>query len=199
MHISIVGTAGRREDGAKMSKALYIKAYFRVLELIQDKPIADRKLISGGAAWADHLAVSLYLSDEASSLDLHIPTQFITDANINMAHAGPIPGFFDTGVRDWRTNPGGTANYYHKLFSEKVGNNTLAGIERALLKGATIHDHYQWMPGSPMHARNLSVSQCDLLIALTWGEGDTPKDGGTAHTWSSSTAPTKIHIPLGSL
>lgn len=47
--------------------------------------------------------------------------------------------------------------------------------------------------------RNIPVGQCDKLIALTFGVGCVPKDGGTKHCWDNSTAQERIHIPIGSL
>lgn len=64
--IAIIGTAGRKEDGLRMSRELFdrmvtfshiiIKDGFR-----QERPI---QLVSGGAAFADHVEVRLWLSQK---------------------------------------------------------------------------------------------------------------------------------------
>lgn len=200
MWISIVGSAGRREDGPAMSKRLYTNCFKHLRdELLKDIPIQDRKLISGGAAWMDHLAVSLYLSDLAASLTLCLPATFCITGEETWGNKHQLPCYDDTGEVDWRHNPGGTTNYYHKLFSKHMGSNTLEGIAAALAKGAEKRDHYQFLGGSPFHARNMDVGATDLLIAFTWGEGSVPKDGGTKHTWDHSNAERKIHVPLASM
>jgi len=96
MKIAIIGTAGRKEDGAKLSKDVYHKmvadAQHQIAGLIKGgMPLkyyqaADPKplyahvsptpinLVSGGAAWADHIAVSLYLMDHSDApIKIHKP------------------------------------------------------------------------------------------------------------------------------
>ena len=142
---------------------------------------AQVALFSGGAAWADHIAVSLYLLVRAETLHLSLPAEFIN-------------GKF-TEQENYKS-PGNIANYYHKLFSQKMGGNTLAGIKIALEQGATSK-----VFSNGFKARNLEIAKkgSDLLIAFTWGEGDTPKSGGTSHTWNASKAKKRIHVPLGTL
>jgi hypothetical protein len=134
--------------------------------------LAARHLVSGGAAWADHVAVSLFLMDRAPKLTVYMPCQF---------REGLFQGNKDAD----------TATYYHKLFSEKVGKDTRQGIERARSQGAEIVENL-----GGFFARNRQVADCDVMVAMTWGDGDTPKDGGTANTWKSSLAAQKFHIPL---
>ena len=201
MHIGIIGSAGRGEDGAKWTKAVYNKAYSRLISILAQ--VANGEIWSvhsGGAAWADHLAVSLARSNQidASKLNLHIPCPFMINGSEMLGGTkGPIPGFYDTGERDHLTNPGGTLNYYHRLFSEKMGGNTLNGIKAAIEAGVIVHDQYFHKRGNRLLERNKGIGRgLDVLIAFTWGEGDIPKDGGTKHCWDHSDAATKIHIPL---
>jgi len=187
MKIAIIGTAGRREDGSKMSKELYKKMYNRALieisqlmELtIDDGDTVD--LVSGGAAWADHIAVSIFLSKSANSLTLHLPAEFSHE----------YCRFVENPNDKWCS--GCTSNHYHDLFARKMGRSTMQGIARAALKGAKIYTY------GGFRERNKVVGQVGALIAFTWGEGDKPKDGGTSYTWGKSTARTRIHIPLGNL
>lgn len=179
MKIGIIGTAGRLTD-AKRLTAAHFEAMCRCTEDVlreHQLDIADRDLVSGGAAWADHVAVRLYLLRRATSLTLHLPASFYRRDSETRA------SFLNTADA-W------AANRCHKAFSSVIEQDSLAEIELALSRGAchTVSNGFK--------ARNLRVAQCDMLIAYTFGDGDAPKDGGTRHTWDHSTAPTKIHIPL---
>ncbi len=185
MRIGIIGTAGRRDDAPKMSMALYAAMRKRLDELLHCVPVLERNLQSGGAAWADHLAVDVFNDKKAASLTLHFPAPFFRDILTS------TPTFAYTDV-------GRVANLYHAEFTKHLllsGSlvESLDDIDLALEKGAkfTVSDGF--------HARNLLVGQCDWLIAFTFGEGAVPKDGGTKHCWDHSLAPKKTHIPLGSL
>ncbi|SNW61930.1 Hypothetical protein ORPV_26 [Orpheovirus IHUMI-LCC2] len=110
--IAIIGTAGRKEDGQKMSAELYEKMIYAVKYIIIHHFKMDMgkvTLISGGAAWADHIAVNLYNNGYVKDLVLHLPCEW---------NEGK---YLDTGSRDWRVNPGKTSNYYHEQFSKKIG------------------------------------------------------------------------------
>jgi hypothetical protein len=190
--IAIIGTAGRRDDAARLSRDTFMamvrvaRAHIDELRAnghfsASDEPVVA---VSGGAAWADHVAVSLFLSGHVDMLELHLPCPF------DMANRR----FQDDGTRDFRTNPGGTANYYHRQFSAKMGGNTLDGIRRAIDSGAIVKI------GDGFHGRNKRVAQSQHMLAFTFGDGDVPKDGGTKHTWDS--APDwcqRVHVSLSSL
>jgi len=179
MHIGIIGTAGRRDDAPKMSMALYDAMRKRLDELLHCVPVTERDLQSGGAAWADHLAVDVFNDKQAASLTLHFPAPFVW------------PKFVETDA-------GRTANHYHAEFSQHRLESgalpqSLDDIAFALENGA------KYTVGDGFFTRNLLVGQCDWLIAFTFGEGAVTKDGGTKHCWDHSPAPKKTHIPLGSL
>jgi hypothetical protein len=99
---AIVGTAGRKEDGKKLSRKHY-EAMAIVADCLVDQfaennyPITH--LVSGGAAWADHVAVRLFLDKKVPNLRLFLPAAWEDGT------------FKDTGERDPFKNPGGTANY----------------------------------------------------------------------------------------
>lgn len=193
--VSIIGTAGRGSDGPRMSQALFeAMRGVVVAELaLRGHGSRDVALRSGGAAWADHVAVDLFLAPPAScgpfeSLTLCLPAFFRGNV-LNEAS----PAFYDTGARDWIENPGGTANYYHRLFSAKLRRDTLAELAAALRGGALVLYKHGFQP------RNILTGQCDLLIAFTWAPGAVPKDGGTKHCWDHSTAKEKLHVPLAPL
>ena len=53
--VSIVGTAGRKEDGKKMTKELYNQMYDKAKDIIVNKfklDLSQCHVVSGGAAWA---------------------------------------------------------------------------------------------------------------------------------------------------
>lgn len=168
MKIAVIGTAGRNEDGQKLSK----EKFFEMVALVSKlKDAKEATLVSGGAAWADHIAVVVFLLGNCKSLSLHLPCAWDV---LREQYA-------DTGEFDWRTNPGGTANHYHHRFAKKLGydeNYTLRQIHQATLKEAMIHT------GAGFHDRNSAVaSEADMLFAFTFGDGARVADGGTRDTF----------------
>lgn len=166
--IAVIGTAGR-EGLHRLSPPVYRGAYARLGEIVMALP-KPWCLQSGGAAWMDHLAVLAFLNrgSQEMTLDLHLPCPWVPARN----------AFQDSGERDWRVNPGGTVNYYHKLFSGMMRSNTLADIEAARQSGARLHVH------GGFFERNAAVADADVVIAFTWAPGGEPLPGGTAHTWN---------------
>lgn len=193
MKIGIIGTAGRHEDGPKMTLPMWetMNSHIRlVIEKLtkHDEPI---DLVSGGAACADHLAVNLWLKGIGDSLTLHLPAAF--------HHSR-----FET--TKGKLDPGRIASYYHEMAQRRTHVDGLRDIQRAIEKGAVV----TVSPG--FHARNLLVGDVDLLVAYTFGTRTCLvtsssdawknhtlaglKDGGTAHTWDNSNAPIKLHTNL---
>jgi len=164
--IAVIGTAGRQGLHHQMDLSTVKWMEQQVIELAA----WTARLISGGAAWADHTAVRLFLNHRIQfpELELFLPCPWRYDR----------VRFQDSGIRDWRTNPGGTANYYHRLYKERTGIDSLAEINQAIQEGAKTH------VGSGFHGRNTQVAAtATQLIAFTFGQGDEPDDGGTLHTW----------------
>lgn len=177
MRIGIIGSAGRGEDKNKISGPLYWSAVQAVEDQIDAlNPTEKVILVSGGAAFADHIAVSLF-NRRDPELILHLPSQFSIKEKT----------FYGTKDAD-------IANYYHRLFREKTGVKSL--VEIANLFGDI---NVQIFSHSGFFVRNLEVGKVDVLIALTFNNDTVPKDGGTKHTWNHSSAPLKIHISLDSL
>jgi len=164
MHtIAIVGTAGRGDDENKLSPAVYTAMREIVKQVIA--PYKAVRLVSGGAAVADHLAVQLFLTNPDMELRLHLPAPF--DATVQQFVAS-------TSI----FNPGNTSNFYHRKFAKSCGVNSLGEIAEAILKR---NAEVIVTPG--FKQRNTKVAKdADVLIALTFGSGPTVKDGGTADT-----------------
>lgn len=163
MNIGIIGTAGRGDDYAKLDLDLFVEMHEAALKLAEQLSNGtDLHLISGGAGWADHIAVSLYIAGYAKAgLTLHLPAKFENNEFV--------------GGRDASTD-----NYYHEKFSRKCyPNETFSRefITLAIKNGAhtTVSDGFI--------ARNALVARdSDYLIALTFGNKGVLKRGGTSRT-----------------
>lgn len=196
--VSIIGTAGRKDDAVRINRPLYdamvTDAETRIRQNCADEPV---RAVSGGAAVADHVAVSLFLKGAVKELTLHLPAKFENGRFVET----PGKGNFD---------PARTANYYHRQFKEKTGIDGLAEIATAMkTPGCTV----EVTPG--FKERNTLVArEGRLLVAYTFGDGAKTetlrqgeegyasssaaglKDGGTADTWQKSGATIKVHVPL---
>lgn len=191
--IAIIGTAGRREDGDRLKADSFDRMYEAAVETIGEW--GTKAAVSGGAAWADHVAVKAYLDGVVTSLQLHFPAPFA---------GGKFVGH----------QFGQVANFYHDKFSATRGVNSYRELEAAIAKGAIV------TVGRGFKPRNLSIGRdATHMLALTFGSGKSAefdslpadpgyrnaiagglKDGGTAHCWAAATAPDiKRHIDLGLL
>ena len=171
VRVSVIGTAGRAKDKRpfmtrKLYGAMLQTAWDFLDENFQDH--SEIVLQSGGAAWADHLAVSLYRlgrikSQQFAGLELHLPCPFVNSQ------------FVGTDRASERTAQ--TSNYYHRLFTRVVGTDSLRSLQRALDE-----DDVHFTVGRGFFDRNTRVAQCDIMLAFTWGGGNVPLDGGTKNT-----------------
>jgi hypothetical protein len=163
--LAIVGTAGRGSDASRLTLPVWNDMKRTVYRFVKDGGYTD--VISGGAAYADHLAVGLFNAGHVQKLTLALPCEFDW-------HAGR---FVDDGTVDWRANPGGTLNYYHRPFSKVIGRNSLEEIKTAIYKGA------EAVIEKGLMARNSIVAErADVVICFTFGAGPIVKDGGSART-----------------
>lgn len=167
---AIVGTAGRGEDKEKLSKSHFDAMCLvaeGLLEQFAESNYPVTHLVSGGAAWADHVAVKLFLNKKAPNLRLFLPAKWDNGT------------FHDNGMSNDTAprNPGKIANSYHKAFQMKTLINSLTEIQIAKNEGAELIEVERGF-----HARNALVAKSDLLLAMTFGDENTVKDGGTAHT-----------------
>lgn len=166
MKLAIIGTAGRKDDAPKLTRDSFVAMSKATKEVFTKHDIISW-LVSGGAAWADHIAVRAYLKGYVPNLTLHFPCDWDKKKK----------RFKDSGVVDYKTNPGGTANYYHDKFSKVVGIESLKDIHDAIKKGAFVYVTHGFME------RNTKVAQeADAVLAMTFGSGAYIKDGGTSDT-----------------
>lgn len=176
--IAIIGTAGRDKNFP-----LSVKHWDFMCNMVRDEVEPDDHLISGGAAWADHVAVWAFRMGLVHSLSLHLP------APIQLAR---FMGGYGTS--------GGTANYYHEKFSIVIGGSSqgsLNQITELLLRGIP----FTTQPVAPgytaMTERNkLVAAECDHLMAFTLGRGNVPADGGTKMTWDMAAHAERMHLSL---
>lgn len=180
MKIAIIGSAGRHADAPRVTPQLYGKMITAAANLIA--PIDDKIiLVSGGASFADHVAVDLFLTSTDIDLELHLPSPWNHELK-EYSHDGA----------------GKTSNFYHRSFCEKIGrelNNSLYDLHKII--SAQINARAFFYNGFKI--RNLEVGKVDMVIAFTFNDSDEPKPGGTKHTWDNSTASKKNHINLGGL
>lgn len=173
--VSIVGTAGRDQK----KRHLQTKKLFNKMVEIGNHFVAnvtDLILISGGAAWSDHVAIRMYLMGIADELILHLPCEFLVDEEK-----------FDN------SKYGIISNYHHNRFSNDIGYDSLYEIKLAIEKGAKVHVH------NGFFKRNTEVAKCDYLLAMTWNEGDKPPvSGGTNDTWNKCKG-IKYHLSLSTI
>lgn len=164
--LGIIGTAGRKDDALLLSYEMWGLGVMQVLNVLKFEKDIDTA-VSGGAAWADHIAVYSYLEGIVDHLILHLPCKWDMEKN----------QFYDSGIFDSRSNPGGTANYYHRKFNQKYKRNSLNEISQAINKGATVVITEGFLN------RNTKVANdSDILLALTFGNKEKIKNGGTADT-----------------
>lgn len=169
-YLAIVGTAGRPPHGSRLTRR-----HFETIERAAMKVAhltTCEAAVSGGAAWADHAAVTLFLDHKLQGLLLHLPCP------LDLATGA----YQDSGESDFIKNPGGTSNRYHKLFSERIHHLpyfTLGQIRIALSRGAVS------AIGKGFKDRNTEIAkQADAILACTFGAGREVADGGTRDTWN---------------
>lgn len=180
--VSIIGSA----RDTRLSRESYHKMLHCGEQYILSEISSDWKrihLVSGGAAWSDHLAVALFLKHPECTLSLHLPCEW--DEKKTQHHDNTHPS--------WQRNPGHLANKYHIIFSRQIKQDTLKQIELARVRGATIQAHQGF------HKRNLHVGKSQYLLAFTFSSGDQPEQGGTLHTWKNSKHSKKKHFCISRL
>lgn len=192
--LAVIGSAGRQQDAKYVTTGLYDAMYDETLRAMRDW--GSRRLTSGGAAFADHLAVRAFNAGEAEALSLFLPAPFARGRFVRPNYAANS---------DWST-----ANRYHEQFSRACGVDSLAELEEAIARGAAV------VVRGGFKARNLDVAEAArAMLAFTFGAdrepedlpGDHPgfrdhreaglRDGGTAHTWNECwRAEVKRHVSL---
>jgi hypothetical protein len=195
--LAVIGSAGRQADMAKVSRRLYDLMFEETCHTIMAWKIEHA--VSGGAAFADHLAVRAFLEGKVGSLTLFLPAHF----------SGRT---FQSNPR-YANNPGKTSNDLHAIFSKTCGMDSLGEVAEAIRCGAMVHVH------EGFQTRNIEVANAvDHMLAFTFGSAtsrDVSPDHpgfqnaavaglkitkGTAHCWSEAwKCRLKTHIDLNEL
>lgn len=151
MKLAIIGTAGRGDDAEKLTPAHW--EYMVAMAYAHAMGNRFHCLVSGGAAWADHVAVELVRRTEIDfMLDLHLPRS--ADAQE-------------------------TAAKYHAKFSRAIGREDTAQEVRDIIKRPLVNLYVQ----GGFKDRNTRVAKSAThFLAMTFGDGARVKDGGTKDT-----------------
>lgn len=184
--LAVIGTAGRdrsRDMGKDLWQAMLQDARSRVQ--------SDDELVSGGAAWADHIAVALFLEGDVHGLTLFLPAPLT-------ARSGRWE--FEVPAGAAGRCAAGAANFYHEQFSRAIGADSVAQLVEARNRGARVECEPTSAGFTAFFRRNRKVAaQCTAVLAYTFNAGPGPADGGTLDTWSQIAAHDKVHVDLASL
>lgn len=205
--LAIIGTAGRGSEDSILTHEHYTRMLKLATKVLSDICLGDPskvRIYSGGAAWADHIAVTM--------------TQLCMIPYENLTLFTPVPfeGFEFSGIgSSERTS--NTMNHYHRKFSHKTGHRSLSEIAHVLERGSHIH-----VGNGNFFERNTKVAQSvgtdGTLLAFTFGSPHSSqlpmtmkeyspytsadvaglKKGGTSDTWDRAVC-RKLHARLGAL
>lgn len=160
--VAIIGTAGRNGTHQQLSRNIFTNMVDTAKRIIKEEFKLDPsqvQLVSGGAAWSDHVAVWIYLDcPEFTQLKLCLPCKW--DANEKQ---------FDATSK-W----GESSNSHHRMFSSE----SMKEIDSAIQQGATVQVY------DGFFKRNNVVAKSEYMIAFGIEPGDQPPPGGTHYTWS---------------
>lgn len=137
-------------------------------------------LASGGAAWADHVAVRLFLESAVQSTNVaEVPSATSAVRELHLyfpCEWDAARGQFRSRGH-WRSDTGKAANVYHQRFSHVCAMDSLADIARALkMEGCHAHVY------EGFHARNRALAAAaDQLVAFAVEEH---LSRGTQDTWN---------------
>lgn len=166
--LAIIGIAGRNDEHLSKLKSEHLiwmadNVEFYIKEVLKTEP-CNIILVSGGSAWADHVAVQLYLDKEKNfgGLELYLPSKFDLKYNHYV-----------------NTHEGRLLNKLHKQCQEKTGIDVLLELGKVLHRpGVKVVIQRGFFPRNTLIAKN-----CDHLLAFTFDK-EKPTGGGTLDTWN---------------
>ncbi|AYV85759.1 MAG: hypothetical protein Satyrvirus37_4 [Satyrvirus sp.] len=179
--LGIIGISGRTEnDINRLSPEHMVLMANKIGSYIKDVIKTSPKniiLVSGGSAWADHVAVQLFLTKKFANLELYLPTTFDVDKK----------KFITT------SSEGRTLNFLHNQCYKKIEIDVLDELAKAIKRGAQVCIYDGFLSRNTMIAKNV-----DYLVAFTF-ENDCPKSGGTYDTWKKVKHNNKINFNLNKI
>lgn len=190
-YVAIIGNARKISPENEEVFTLMCQTALLVIKNKFQLSMSDVVLVSGGAAWGDHVAVALFIQgmtegkDAPKGLELYLPCNWF-DAE---------KGFEDSGNTDWKVNPGYLTNTLHRSFSQAIKTrNSLQDLQTAKELGAVFNSSHRGF-----HNRNTAVAEaCQYMIAFTM-DAIEPKNSGTADTWNKFKGPNKVHVSIPTL
>jgi hypothetical protein len=197
-NVAVFGFAGGHMQPGQpelLSSELFEKMVTEAHRIITETWALDLnvvRLVSGGAAWSDHVAVELFNRHNTSSqikLALLMPCEW-SNTTGRFVEA-------ESKSKDWRENPARLANSYHEKFS-RVRDGTAMGsrheLRAACGAGAWANARYRGF-----HSRNTAIAEgAQYALAFSWYDEVEPSGrGGTADTWSKLKADcTRHHVRM---
>lgn len=191
LKFGIIGPRGAKESTEFVNAHNYlamVKMNGAIIDhYLREKDTDEFCIVSGGAAFADHSAVSLWLQLRKEGftpeLHLHLPCPFDLEDKRYKGVPGNKPS----------ASTANTANYWHMKFSSALGSKERRSLETLAL---VLEDPYcKVRTYDGFFDRNIYVGDVDVLFAHCID--DNPPIGGTGHTWHHSQAKVKVHFPIG--
>lgn len=176
--VAIIGTAGRDK-----ARTYDIDLWCAMFDDARGRFVSEVELVSGGSAWADHLAISLFLSTPGQfKLRLYLPCSFSTETH---RFIGP------------KNSAASAINFYHEKFTLATGIDGRREISNVICMPEV---HVACEPSTEgyggMFSRNKKIALAsDACLAYTWGPGREPAEGGTKDTWDQIFG-RKVHVSL---
>lgn len=169
--VAIIGSCGR--TGGRFDKTHFDRMVSEARRILTEELKLERwHLVSGGAAWSDHVAVALFLQGLGDSLTLHLPCKLeksrLTDSQ---------------------------SDRLHRAFSWTSGRDSIAELNKvAETPKATVKTWRSY------RERNDQIAKAAMIvIAFSWSNGNEPDSGGTKYTWNKAKCSQKIHVSLNHL
>jgi hypothetical protein len=179
IQLGIIGTTGRYDnDKKRLEKKHLTWILHQVEDYIENILLIDKKniiLISGGAAWTDHVAIQLYLSNQYAGLKLYLPSKF------DVKHQQYI-----------NTHEGRLLNALHLECQEKTGICTFKELAKAIhgKNKVNIIIKHGFFPRNTLMAKN-----CDHLLVFTFNHNG-PVDRDVLDIWKKTKHNNKVHFDL---
>ena len=187
IRVAIIGTSGRTEaERARLSAPVLEYWRQQALARIHACQLEPERvmLVSGGSAWADHVAVLLFLFGDQegrdfAGLELHMPCR----TSVQRDHVDGV-----SRVRWEGTHADGRRLYeLHAQFSHDAGRDTLADLGHAILLGAQVSVAEGFLARNRRIARGVEGGgppRFAIAFSAAPVEGnEPPAKSGTAYTW----------------
>lgn len=182
IRLAITGSTGRYPgDKNKLRPEFMEKMITVIREYIKNElnTTPDKVvLVSGGSAWAEHIAVQLYLTKEFAGLDLFLVSEFSVKQKKYV-----------------NTHEGRTLNQLLIECQDKTGIDVFSELAKSIdgKNKAKITIQRAFKPRNTLIAKN-----CDFLIAFTFGLQENVK-GGAIDLWEKVSSDKRIHFDLSEL